>query len=131
MPAHIRRRMLAFGSGDPTKAICSLIAQAFQHIRYPILLRHDAQCSESECLMQRHYSHFTPSDSDRYPCFKEPLNKSRMAAAAALRDGTQGAMHGHAMDKPCNTADRTQGPVPQGLRCNRTRLPVPAAALVG
>jgi hypothetical protein len=33
-----RRRMLALGSGDPTLAICStLIAQAFQSIRYPIL----------------------------------------------------------------------------------------------
>jgi len=71
MPARIRRRMLAFGSGDPTKAICStLIAQAFQHIRYPILPRHDEQCSEDECLMQRHYSHFTPSDFDRSPYFE-------------------------------------------------------------
>jgi len=70
MPAHIRRRMLAFGSGDPTKAICStLIAQAFQHIRYPILPRHSAQCSESECLIRRHYSHFTPRDFDRSPYF--------------------------------------------------------------
>jgi len=71
MPAHIRRRMLAFGSGDPTRAVCStLIAQAFQHIHYPILPRHNKQCSEDECLMIRHYSHFTPSDFDLYPYFK-------------------------------------------------------------
>lgn len=70
-PARIRRRMLAFGSGDPTKAICStLIAQSFQHIRYPILPRHDEQCSEDECLTRRHYSHFTPSDFDLSPYFK-------------------------------------------------------------
>jgi hypothetical protein len=69
-PARFRRQMLALGSGDPTKAICStLIAQAFQHIRYPILPRHDAPCSESECLAQRHYSHFTPSDFDLSPYF--------------------------------------------------------------
>jgi hypothetical protein len=38
VPARWRRRMLALGSGEPTKAICSgLIAQAFQSIRYPIL----------------------------------------------------------------------------------------------
>jgi len=70
VPARFRRRMLALGSGDPTKAICStLIAQAFQHIRYPILPRHDEPCSESECLAQRHYSHFTPSDFDLSPYF--------------------------------------------------------------
>ena len=38
VPLRFRRRMLALGSGDPTRAICStLIAQAFQSIRYPIL----------------------------------------------------------------------------------------------
>jgi hypothetical protein len=38
VPSKWRRRMLASGSGDPTRAICStLIAQCFQSIRYPIL----------------------------------------------------------------------------------------------
>ena len=38
VPVRWRRRMIAFGSGDPTRAICSsLIAQAFQGIQYPIL----------------------------------------------------------------------------------------------
>ena len=38
VPVRWRRRMLAFGSGDPTRAICSsLIARAFQSVRYPIL----------------------------------------------------------------------------------------------
>ena len=38
VPLRFRRRLLEFGSGDPTKAICStLVAQAFQSIRYPIL----------------------------------------------------------------------------------------------
>src|SRR5208282_354723 len=33
-------RMLALGSGDPTHTICStLIAEAFQHVRYPVLPR--------------------------------------------------------------------------------------------
>jgi hypothetical protein len=38
VPTRFRRRLLTLGSGDPTRAICStLIAQAFQSIRYPIL----------------------------------------------------------------------------------------------
>jgi permuted papain-like amidase YaeF/Yiix C92 family enzyme len=38
VPVWFRRRMLAIGSGDPTKAICStLIAEAFASIQYPIL----------------------------------------------------------------------------------------------
>ncbi|AEP31632.1 YiiX/YebB-like N1pC/P60 family cysteine hydrolase [Brumicola nitratireducens] len=50
IPQRFRRRMLAFGSGDPTKAICStLIAQAFQSIRYPIL---PMQKDEYDALMQ-------------------------------------------------------------------------------
>lgn len=38
VPTGWRRQMLALGSGDPTRAICSaLIAQAYQSVRYPIL----------------------------------------------------------------------------------------------
>ena len=38
IPQRWRRRMIAFGSGDPTMIICSaLIAQAFEAVRYPIL----------------------------------------------------------------------------------------------
>ena len=38
VPSRWRRRMIALGSGDPTRAICStLIAQAFGLVRYPIL----------------------------------------------------------------------------------------------
>lgn len=40
VPARFRRRMIALGSGEPTRAICStLIAQAFKEVRYPILPR--------------------------------------------------------------------------------------------
>src|SRR5260370_981129 len=38
VPTQLRRRMIAFGSGDPTRAICStLIAEAFQAVHYPVL----------------------------------------------------------------------------------------------
>ncbi|HPD94171.1 MAG TPA: lipo-like protein [Pararhodobacter sp.] len=37
IPVRWRRHMLSLGSGDPTRAICSsLIAQAFQSVRYPV-----------------------------------------------------------------------------------------------
>ncbi len=38
IPARFRRRMIALGSGAPTRAICStLIAEAFQRVGYPVL----------------------------------------------------------------------------------------------
>ena len=69
-------RMLAYGSGDPTRAICStLIAQAFQSVRYPILPRIEQRVAESnaaarEILHIRHYSLFTPRDFDISPYFR-------------------------------------------------------------
>jgi hypothetical protein len=40
VPTRWRRRMIALGSGQPTRAICStLIAGAFQSVRYPVLPR--------------------------------------------------------------------------------------------
>lgn len=77
IPNHFRRHMIALGSGDPTKAICStLIAQAFQHIRYPILPRavnitsgHAHTAGDTRILESRHFSHFTPRDFDLSPYF--------------------------------------------------------------
>lgn len=78
VPVRWRRRMIAFGSGDPTRAICSsLIAQAFQHIGYPILpimerdFRADrrATAHRAEILHIRHHSLFTPRDFDLSPYF--------------------------------------------------------------
>lgn len=38
VPTRWRRQLLTLGSGDPTRAICStLIARAFESVRYPIL----------------------------------------------------------------------------------------------
>ncbi|SPH17353.1 hypothetical protein DEA8626_00871 [Defluviimonas aquaemixtae] len=74
VPHRWRRRMLALGSGDPTRAICStLIAQAFQSVRYPILpeIRADASgAATREILHIRHYSLFTPRDFDISPYFR-------------------------------------------------------------
>jgi hypothetical protein len=80
VPVRWRRRMIAFGSGDPTRAICStMIAQAFEQIRYPILPevtlapgRASAQShySRREILHIRHYSLYTPRDFDLSPYFQ-------------------------------------------------------------
>ncbi len=91
VPLHFRRRLLEFGSGDPTKAICStLIAQAFQSIRYPILplkIQEDKLTETAELpargfsrlkpkiftnsrLEKKHYSHFIPRDFDLSPYFE-------------------------------------------------------------
>ena len=64
--------MLAFGSGDPTRAICSsLIAQGFQSINYPILpeITVDA-AAQREIFHIRHYSLFAPRDFDLSPYFE-------------------------------------------------------------
>jgi len=78
VPTRWRRRMLSLGSGEPTRAICStVIAQAFQSIRYPILpLATDATSESGGGLSQRdvtwarrHHSLFTPRDFDISPYF--------------------------------------------------------------
>ncbi|MEZ5778469.1 MAG: lipo-like protein [Paracoccaceae bacterium] len=74
VPQRWRRRMLALGSGDPTRAICStLIAQAFQSVRYPILPDIEADDTGNamrEILHIRDHSLFTPRDFDLSPYFR-------------------------------------------------------------
>lgn len=78
VPDKYRRRLLALGSGDPTRAICSsLIAEAYQAERYPILpdvkqliQRVNGRDEAREVLHIRHYSLFTPRDFDVSPYFR-------------------------------------------------------------
>jgi hypothetical protein len=79
VPVWFRRRMLAIGAGDPTKAICStLIAEAFASIRYPILPERVSingkkygvapyVLSETEHI--RKHGLYTPRDFDVSPFF--------------------------------------------------------------
>jgi Permuted papain-like amidase enzyme, YaeF/YiiX, C92 family len=80
VPARYRRRLIALGSGDPTRFICStLIAQAFHVIQYPILPRVEVMRQEgnergAELLLDeihhiRHHSLYTPRDFDISPFF--------------------------------------------------------------
>lgn len=87
VPAFMRRRMLSLGSGDPTRAICTtLIAQAFESVRFPILPRIEVLdeaerqrygYSVNEIHHIRHHSLFVPRDFDLSPYFRiiKPLQK--------------------------------------------------------
>ena len=81
VPVRWRRRLIALGSGDPTRAICSsLIAEAFQRVKYPILplvepvdvvaTRPASAYSRRDILHIRHHSLFTPRDFDLSPYFR-------------------------------------------------------------
>ena len=73
IPQRWRRRMIALGSGDPTKMICSaLIAQAFETVRYPILpriTRAGSRAARREILHIRDSSLYMPRDFDISPYF--------------------------------------------------------------
>jgi hypothetical protein len=74
VPQRWRRRMIAIGSGDPTKMICSaLIAQAFDAVRYPILpriTRAGSRAARREILHIRDSSLYMPRDFDISPYFE-------------------------------------------------------------
>ncbi|HEY7845554.1 MAG TPA: YiiX/YebB-like N1pC/P60 family cysteine hydrolase [Bradyrhizobium sp.] len=74
VPQRWRRRMIALGSGDPTKMICSaLIAQAFDTVRYPILpriTRAGSRAARREILHIRDSSLYMPRDFDISPYFE-------------------------------------------------------------
>ncbi len=78
VPSRWRRRMIALGSGDPTRAICStLIAQAFDLVRYPILPIIERVPSDDplhpdsvkEILHIRSHTLYVPRDFDVSPYF--------------------------------------------------------------
>ncbi len=74
VPRRWRRRMMALGSGDPSRIICSaLIAQAFEAVRYPILPKVTRLASEEvrrEIMEIRHSSLYAPRDFDISPYFE-------------------------------------------------------------
>ena len=68
-----RRRTIALGCGDASRIICSsLIAQAFDAVRYPILpkiTRVESQTALREIAEIRHSSLYAPRDFDISPYF--------------------------------------------------------------
>ena len=91
LPGSMRRRALSLGSGEPTKAICStLLAQAFESIRYPILPEVElvdgsagARHARREILHIRHHSLYAPRDFDVSPFFAVVV--ARLDRRVALR----------------------------------------------
>jgi hypothetical protein len=79
VPTSWRRKMIAIGSGDPTRAICSgLVAQSFQAIGYPVLAdltyfrAAGGDCLDciEEVMRVRHHSLYVPRDFDVSPYFE-------------------------------------------------------------
>jgi Permuted papain-like amidase enzyme, YaeF/YiiX, C92 family len=74
VPQRWRRRMIALGSGNPTRLICSaLIAQAFEAVRYPILpkiTQLESEAARRDILEIRHSSLYAPRDFDISPYFQ-------------------------------------------------------------
>ena len=80
VPSRFRRRMIALGSGVPTRAICSsLLAQAFQSVGYPILpeitkapgrAHAESRHARRDIMLIRHHSLFAPRDFDLSPYFE-------------------------------------------------------------
>jgi len=73
VPQRWRRRLIALGSGDPSRLICSaLIAEAFRAVHYPILpkITLTRSCQALEQLLEiRHSSLYCPRDFDISPYF--------------------------------------------------------------
>jgi hypothetical protein len=105
MPQRWRRRMIALGSGDPSRLICSaLIADAFSAVRYPILpkitLARSVQAME-QILEIRHSSLYCPRDFDISPYFnvvKPTIRQGFNYKALHWADGPAGAARPAAAD---------------------------------
>ena len=73
VPPRWRRRLIALGSGDPSRLICSaLIAEAFRTVHYPILPKMKLTRSRqvrAQLLEIRHSSLYCPRDFDISPYF--------------------------------------------------------------
>ncbi len=112
IPQRWRRRMIAFGSGDPTKIICSaLIAQAFSAVRYPILPRITQAASrqaKKEILHIRDSSLYMPRDFDISPYFE-------VVKPTIVRGFDYTALHWADTPKPPAEVEDVTDPFPEGI----------------
>jgi hypothetical protein len=112
VPQRFRRRMIALGSGDPTKIICSaLIAQAFGAVRYPILPKvteAGSRQARREILHIRDSSLYMPRDFDISPYFA--IVKPTIEYGF---DYT--ALHWADRPKPLAEVAAENGPFPEGI----------------
>ena len=113
VPQRWRRRMIAFGSGDPTKIICSaLIAQAFDAVRYPILpkiTRAASRKARREILHIRDSSLYMPRDFDISPYFE-------IVKPTIVQGFDYTALHWADKQKPLQEVAGQFGVFPQAIR---------------
>jgi hypothetical protein len=110
VPQRWRRRMIALGSGDPSRLICSaLVADAFSTVRYPILpkitLARSMQALE-QILEIRHSSLYCPRDFDISPYFnvvKPTIRQGFNYKALHWADQTQASRAPRVADENADT----------------------------
>ncbi|MGE3146882.1 MAG: YiiX/YebB-like N1pC/P60 family cysteine hydrolase [Pseudorhodoplanes sp.] len=122
VPQRWRRRMIAMGSGDPTRIICSaLIAQAFEVVRYPILpkiTRIESEPAREELLEIRHSSLYAPRDFDISPYFDvvKPTLRNGFDYRKMQWADRQAVAHGNACPLPAEEAPLVPAAEPQDAR---------------
>jgi hypothetical protein len=124
VPQRWRRRMIAMGSGDPTRIICSaLIAQAFEVVRYPILpriTRVESESAREEVLEIRHSSLYAPRDFDISPYFE--VVKPTLQNGFDYRKMQWADLQAIASDNPC-PLPAAEAPLVPEAEPRDTRLP--------
>ena len=126
VPQRWRRRMIALGSGDPTKIICSaLIAQAFGAVRYPILPRithaHSRQ-AKREILHIRDSSLYMPRDFDISPYFE-------IVKPTIVHGFDYTTLHWADRPKPPAEVADEDDPFPEGIFAGTCNIAAPEATL--
>jgi hypothetical protein len=107
VPQRWRRRLIALGSGDPSRLICSaLIADAFRAVKYPILpkvMRSGSRQIREQMAEIRHSSLYCPRDFDISPYFnvvKPTITNGFNYKALRWATSPQTAMDGAAAVEP-------------------------------
>jgi hypothetical protein len=111
VPQRWRRRLIAPGSGDPSRLICSaLIADAFRAVKYPILpkvMRSGSKQVREQMAEIRHSSLYCPRDFDISPYFnvvKPTIANGFNYKALRWATSPQTAMDGSAAAEPIDAA---------------------------
>jgi hypothetical protein len=114
VPTRWRRRMIAFGSGDPTRAICStLIAEAFQSVHYPILPEVTFVHDGEQRLLPRGHA---------YPAL-QPVHAARLRPLAVFRGGKAHHRQGLRLSPDCLGPGRSSLTREKEERCPNTKPP--------
>jgi hypothetical protein len=121
VPQRWRRSMIALGSGDPTRLICSaLIAQAFEAVRYPILprvTRLESRAARRDILEIRHSSLYAPRDFDISPYFQ-------VVKPTLVHGFNYKQMHWADLPRPAEASDHTQDVAAEDVSLIPDEIPI-------